>query len=432
MNNFWWKVLAMVLAAVIWLMIVNIEDPQISRTFNDVPVSKLNIEAIESEKMAIEYREGETISVKVRGVRSAVDSMTVEDIYAYADLEKKSITDAVDIVVEVPDNISVLNKEPSMMMVDLEHIITVQKEVQPYMEGEPKEGYIYLDPIVLPNYIEVEGPESKINLIKSVLVPVNIEGVTRDVTLYRSPQIIDASNNLISGLTESVNQIQVQVPIQKTKIVELKLDLDETVDEGYQLLGLTLSQNSLSVRGQESDIDNLDAITISGINLAGLHADTAININVSTILPDGINIYKDEEQILLYADIEPIEQKSIEISHSNINVMHIEEGLQFNFVDDKVYNITYSGIADNLASLDIDSIAPSISLRGLDEGLYDIQLAVNKPLGLEIVTEIPVVTVELTPIPEGDNPQSQGLEGGQDGSSVNNSQSTNNSGADGN
>ncbi len=395
MNNFWWKVLSIFLAFLTWLMVVNYEDPQISRTFIDVTVEKLNKDAIESEKKAIEYREGETVTVRVRGKRSVVDSMSKNDIYAYADLEKKSITDAVDIVIEAPDGVSILEKEPNMMMVELENIITVQKVVQPYMEGEPEEGYVYLEPSVIPNNIEVEGPESKVGLIKSVLVPVTIDGVTRDVTLFGKPQFFDEANNVISGLTSSTNQVQIKVPILKTKIVDLKLETDDKVANGYELINVSLSQNTLSVKGPEATINSLDTIVISGLNIEALSEDTTLDIDVNTILPPGITTHGDVETINAYVDIEPIERIEIPVTHENINVKYIPDGLQFGYIGEETYSIVYSGIPERLKDLDIERVGPFISLRGLDEGIHTVPLQYYEPVGVDILSDRPNITIEL-------------------------------------
>ncbi len=394
-NNFWWKVLSIFLAFLTWLMVVNYEDPQISRTFIDVPVEKLNIDAIESEKKAIEYREGETVTVRVRGKRSVVDSMSMNDIYAYADLEKKSITDAVDIVIEVPDSVSILEKEPNMMMVELENIVTVQKAVQPYMEGEPEEGYVYLEPSVIPNNIEVEGPESKVGLIKSVLVPVTIDGVTRDVTLFGKPQFFDESNNLISGLTPSTNQVQIKVPIQKTKIVNLRLETGDSVGDGYELINVSLSQNTLSVKGPEASVRSLDTITVSGLNLRPLTEDTILEIDVDTILPTGVTIHDDVETLNAYVDIEPIERLEIPVTHETINVKYIPDGLQFGYIGEETYSIVYSGIPARLEGLDIERVGPFISLRGLEEGIHTVPLQYYEPVGVDILSDRPNITIEL-------------------------------------
>lgn len=397
-NNFWWKLLSVALAFLLWLVVVNVEDPLTTRVFYDIPVNKLNVEIIEQNKKAIEYLDGETVTVKVKGKRSIVDRMSSSDINAYADLERKSITGAIDIEIEVPESLSVMEKEPTMMMIELESIVTVQKEVQPYMEGEPGEGYIYLDPVVTPNNIEVEGPESKIALIKSVLVPVKIGGVTRDVTLYGSPQIIDESNNVIKDLKISANQVQIQVPIEKVKVVNLKEIIDRTTAEGYELISLTLSQDKLKIRGKANVIDTTDALTISGLDLSALTEDTILSVNVISLLTSGLNVYEDVNTIEIFIDVEPIVEKSFIVTHDDINVRRLADDLTFSYVDEESYTITFKGIAAKLEEIDIERLSPSISLSDLDEGIHEAELSFYTPVGVELITERPLVIIELSVI----------------------------------
>ena len=42
MKNLWLKLLALVVAFIVWLVIINITDPTISRQFTDIPVDILN------------------------------------------------------------------------------------------------------------------------------------------------------------------------------------------------------------------------------------------------------------------------------------------------------------------------------------------------------------------------------------------------------
>lgn len=412
-NNFGWKLLSVVLAFLTWLIVVNYEDPMITETFNNISVGKYNMESITSEKKSIEYKEGETVNVVVRGKRSIVDNMTKDDIVAMADLQKKSITGAIDIEIRVPESVSVIDKEPTMMMVELENIITVQKEIQYYMEGEPEEGYIYLDPIITPNNMQIEGPESKIGIIKSVLVPVNIDGVTKDVTLFSSPQISDDSNNVINGLVQSINQVEIQVPIHKLKTVPVYENLGSHVAEGYELVGIYLSQDELSVRGSENRINNLDSITISGIDISDYTESTTLDVNVSSVLPPGIFSHEDVSTIQVTLEIEPIVEKTLEITHTDITVSKIPDGMQFSYTDDLSYQITFRAIASKLEDVDLERISPSITLIGLEEGIHDIELKFYEPYGVDIVSEAPFIQVELMKAEE----VIEGEEGTEDGES---------------
>jgi len=400
-NNFGWKLLSILFAFLLWLIIVNVEDPLTTRTFSDIEVTKINEAIITSEKKAIEYRDGELVTVKVRGKRSVVDRMTADDIYAYADLEKKSITGAIDIQIELPNNITIVEKQPTMMMVKLENIVTVQKEVQPYMEGEPQDGYVYLDPIVTPNYIEVEGPESQVALIKSVLVPVNVEGVTRDVTLYGSPKILDESNNILQGIKKSASQVQIQVPIEKLKTIDIKDSIALKVAEGYELISMTFSKREIQVRGKSAAIDALKSVVVSDIDLSTLTEDTILSVNVDELLPSGINLYNEEQMIEIKIDIEPIISRTYDILQTDILVKDTPELMDFSFVNEEVYTITLKGIAANLDLIDIPTLIPEISLLGLLPGEQVVNLQLTLPTGViregEDIPILIVLTEQILP-----------------------------------
>lgn len=383
-------------AFLLWLVVVNVEDPLTTRTFTDIKVNKINESIITSEKKAIEYREGEFVTVKVRGKRTVVDRMTAADIYAFADLEKKSITGAIDIQIELPNNINIVEKEPTMMMVKLENIITVQKEVQPYMEGEPADGYVYLDPIVTPNYIEVEGPESQVALIKSVLVPVNVEGVTRDVTLYGSPKILDESNNVIQDIDKSASQVQIQVPIEKLKTIDIRDTIVKQVAEGYQLISMTFSQTTLKVRGKSTVVDAVKGINIANVDLSTITEDTILTVNVEELLPNGIHLYKEPQTIDIKIDVEPIITRTYEINQSDISVNDIPELMDFGFLNEEIYTVTLKGIASVLDTVDIVTLLPQISLLDLTAGEHAVPLQITPPIGLVIEGDPVLVPIILT------------------------------------
>jgi len=377
--------------------VVNYEDPLTTRVIGDISVEKINEEAITSEMKAIEYREGETISVRVRGKRSVVDRMTSRDVHAYADLEKKSITGAIDIQIEVPDGVTVIDKMPSVMMVDLENIITVQKEIQYYMEGEPSENYVYLDPVISPNNIEIQGPESKIGLIKSVLVPVNIEGVVRDVTLYSTPQIIDDNNNIIRGLSKSITQVQIQVPIDKVKSIDILTDLNNLAAEGYEVVDISLSQDKLRVRGDENDIDAIKNITIADIGMTQLTQTTTVTANVADLLPLGIYIHNDIQSVEVVIQVEPILEKTVEINSGDITLRRLPEDMQFAYVEETTgYAVTFRGLQSQLENVTIDRISPSLNVDNLEEGIHEVELNIFIPSNVELVSERPSILIELT------------------------------------
>lgn len=395
-NNLGIKLLSILLSLVLWLIVMNYEDPQTTRSFSGVEVTKRNEKVITSVNKAIEYREGENITVRVKGKRSVLDRMNTSSIKAYADLEKKSITGAVDINVELPDGVSLVEKTPNMMMINLENVITVQKEVRPKMDGRPADGYIYLDPIITPNNIEIKGPESKIRLIYSVTVPVNIAGATSDVTLYGSPNILGESNEKINAVSSGTDQVKIEVPIEKLKKINLIEKIERNVADGYELIGIKLSQDTVSVYGKESIINGISNVVISNIDLSTMTKDTELKINLETLLPEGVNIYENNDTVTVSIDVEPIEQKEILVKPSDITVKYLAPDLQFNFTTEEEIKIVVKGIQANLEKVNLDSLSPSISVAGLGQGVHKVELNFFSLLGIKEVGDRPEVEVELS------------------------------------
>lgn len=398
-HNLGWKLLSVAIAFLTWLIILNIEDPTTTRTIDGIRVQKINVEKITSEKKAIEYKAGEVISVRVKGKRSVIDKMNSSDVFAYADLEKMSITGAINIQFDMDEGITVVDSEPSMLLVALENIITVQKEIQFYMEGEPKEGYVYLEPIITPNYLEIEGPESKVGLIKSVLVPVNVDNVTKDVTLYGTPKVIDDSNNVILGLNKSSVQVKIEVPIEKTKEVGLVLNIGDQVAEGYELVNVRLSQDTLKVRGKENYINALSSLEVKNVDISQLTESTTIEVSTKELLPSNISLYDEESSIGVILEIEPIVERTIEITNQDFIVRQQPEDLELVFEEDQSYFITFKGIASKLEAITVDSLIPSINLEGLQEGSHEVDVQIYEPYGLLLETELPKVMILLRSIP---------------------------------
>ena len=99
-NNIGIKLLALATAIVVWVAIVNIEDPYKERIFN-VEVETINEDALSSVNKVYEIIEGSTAQVRVKGKKSIVDRLKADDIRATADLSDLSAVNAVAIVPEL-------------------------------------------------------------------------------------------------------------------------------------------------------------------------------------------------------------------------------------------------------------------------------------------------------------------------------------------
>ena len=116
LKNWGLKLMAVLLAFLVWFLVANIEDYTVTKTITGIPVEILNENAITDQDMVYDIVQGKTVDVKVEGRRSVVEKLTAEDFTASADLSELSITNSVQIAVDATS--SAVRKEVAISIVD--------------------------------------------------------------------------------------------------------------------------------------------------------------------------------------------------------------------------------------------------------------------------------------------------------------------------
>lgn len=397
LNNWFWKLLSVVIAFVFWVVIVNYQDPIITEDYENIPVEKRNEIAITSKNQAVDYLEGETVNISLRGKRSVIDNLDPENINVYADLGKVSITNAIDIIVDMNDQIEVVEMSPNNMVISMEPINTILKRVQIFFEGEIAKDYVKLKELVTPNQIEITGPASKLAMVSSIVVPVDVDEASGDVTAFVAPQLLDSEGNDVSGIVTSHDQIQIKVPIQKIKTVPVLYATKGVINENYSLEFISLQKDGITVRGEEEDLENFSRLLINDVDLSTLTDQvTSLQINLSDYLPEGIVIYEDVLTTEILVDVQPIIPQIFQVEQADINVRQLPDGLQFKFVDEEeVYSVGLEGIYKELSKISTSDLLPSISLKDLEVGIHEIEMTLIITDDFELITDIPIVKIEL-------------------------------------
>ena len=91
------KILSLLLAVVLWVVIMNIEDPYITKKFYNIPVLELNTEVLDELGKIYEVESGQSITITVKGKRSIIEGLKNSDFEATANFKEKSDVNAVPI-----------------------------------------------------------------------------------------------------------------------------------------------------------------------------------------------------------------------------------------------------------------------------------------------------------------------------------------------
>ena len=96
------EILSLIVAIFIWLLVINLDNPIITKTFVVTDVQLLNEAYIDADgKMCMRDEEQQPIRVTIKAKRKILDDISVMDIRAVADLQQAVSLDTTPVMVPI-------------------------------------------------------------------------------------------------------------------------------------------------------------------------------------------------------------------------------------------------------------------------------------------------------------------------------------------
>ena len=391
-RNLRYKIIALILAVFTWLAINNVEDPVYTREFSDVPVTEINGEELTDANMAYSYVDGNTVSFRVKGKTSIVNSLTKDDFSAVADLSKLLVTGAVMVDVSCPDYPS-LEITPvgssTMVKIAIEELEEKSFNVSVVTNGSVSEDKYVATGTATPNLITVSGPKSQVDRIKEAVVYINVSGADDldQVTSTADIALLDSSGDQLdtSSLTLSQSSVDVSVPIYNTKTVPVELDFTGTPADGYTVVSEEYEPKEVTIAGPEEALEKIDSIKLDDIDISGRNKSIEENITteLTSALPEGIVLTNSDQSIDVTIDDIEVEDGDSSLSYS---VASEDDST------DKV-SVTLSGASSIVEDITAGELSPTVNVNGYGEGTYSLPVNLTLPDG---VTQTNTVNVKVT------------------------------------
>ena len=385
LHNFGIKILSLLGAVLVWMIIINIDDPYKTKTFQ-VKVETINEQALQSVNKVYEITSGDIASVKVGGKRSVIDRLDATDIRATADLANLSSVNAVAIEPSLRKKVSspVTLECTQVLKVALEDMATKQIKVTVLTQGSPSEGYSIGGATAKPNMVQVTGGKSIIKRIETVKVTVNTEGVSEDFTSRLEPVAYDANDEVVQAdtLRFSESKIKVKVKVLENKTIPVKVNVTGTPAAGYEYVETECLPQEIEIAGSEKKMESMSELTID-MDINGLTSDSSQlekTVDVSTLLPEGITVSEEYETISVKVTIEALEERSLQVKAGDISFRNLGSGLIAEILDpEKMLTLTVSGRKSLLDALPNTALKAYVDCSGLKTGNH--RVAVQMDLG---------------------------------------------------
>lgn len=384
MNNFGLKVLAVLFSVVLWIVVVNIDDPSTSKPYT-TSVSLENKSYITSMGKWADYLDGKnTITFSVYAKRSVHNTLTNANFTATADAQKieydeKTGTYRVPVAVTCNRNSSNINITSKDLYLDLELEDSASKQfpIKTNTTGTVASGCALGDvEITDANVMKVSGPASVVNQIDTVVATINVDGMSTDITDRVTPVFYDAQGEVVdtTKLTLSVSTVNISAQILNTKDVELEFLTTGTPADGYQAGDITYMPQKVRIKGEAAILNTINKITIPEevLDLTDASSDIEKTVDISTYLPSGTAlVISSDSKIDVTVVVEAVKTKTLQIPVTNLQVIGLDADEKVQYEEDNIA-LTVSGRSSVIDALDEKTISGSIDLTDLKLGAHNV------------------------------------------------------------
>ncbi len=407
-NNILLKGVSVAVAVVVWLLVINVDDPIVSSSISGVAVQVQNEAYIESGGKMSLIKEGDNIiTVDVKGKRSIVDKLSPEDLVATADLKQIVNMNTDPIMVPITVTCSRLKSgdlmpNPRNLSVDIDDIMT-QEYIVTVTSGEsqPGKGYEIGSLRANPDKISITGPQSLVRKIDKVVATVDAANIQEDTTKQVGLEIIDKNQEKFSEsqmnylkYDTSVPKVYVSVGLWEVQNdVPIKGGYVGTPAEGYKVDKITFTPENVSVAGSQKALKALEGegkvirVPDDTIDVTGKNSDFEVKVNIEKLLPDDVKLTKDTSDTVIAAvSVLPEDSKEYSIPTTDITGLNVANGLQLVYETEKV-QIRIRENGEELSQLKEKDIRVSVDLAGKTEGSYLVPVKVNLPSGYALVSQ---------------------------------------------
>ena len=421
LNNWLLKLFSLAVAFLLWLVVMNIDDPEEQLTVYNIPVKLVNTDILAEEDMVYEILDKTDVvrSVTITAPKSVKDELSSSDIVAEADFSNLTVTNTVEIrfySLRYNDKITSISGSNEILKLNIEEKKTKRLVLEVQTTGEVAEGYIINDVTSNQNRIEVSGPSSVISQIAEAVVQVDVTDSTSDISTNADVKLYDADGKEIATDRLSMNMTTalVKVEILDTKTVPVVYTAVGTPAEGYLFTGeITGTPERILIAGTTEALQNVNRIVVPEdvLNITGQTGNLLQSVNIAEYLPEG-TILADNTfngKILVTVHIEEEYEKTLNISASHIQITGVPEGYTAKLSGETiVYTLRVKGLQADVNAIDTGTlygtidVADLVKAKGWNEpvpGIYETEVEFILPADITIEGTLEAY-IEITELEE--------------------------------
>ena len=374
LSDFVLKILAVIIAVIIWFALSITQYPTVNKTITQVPVDfSMSGTTAESKGLSAIGYQDITVDVEIQGMNYEIGTYTENDLTATVNLDSVTKEGTYDLEISVKsshttDQCTIISVSPDTVEVQFDFIETTSvpvTSVAPNVSAE--EGYTLMETSVSPSEIEIEGAENDLEEIdKVVAVYNNTMTIAEDTTVTADSLVFyDADDNILDSSAYTLEDDDVDLTFVVYKKVTAMFEVDFTdMPPGFDVdsLPYTLSQESLQIISSQLDDPAEKTVKLNSIALYEVTRGKTFITQVDSLLSASEVNQSGVEQIEVSFDFSDYDQKTFTLTEDDITFVNSPSGKTVTLDNEQISNVTIFGPSDVIDEMEASDLTAEIDL----------------------------------------------------------------------
>lgn len=390
-NKFGSVLLSVLVAFGLWLYVITAVSPGSADTYYNIPVVWENESVLNEYGLMLTDKSTNAVTMRLSGNRSDLSKVNNNNITIKVDLSKIhepgeniALNYTYSFPGDVPSNAFVVeSKNPGNIIVSVAPRVTKEVPVEVKWIGFAPEGFMSDRENRVLDYstVTLTGPDTVVGQVEKAVIAVDLNEQRENINDNYVYTLCDAEDEPVDArlITTNVDQIHLEVKIQRVKDIKLVYTLVEGGGALESNARVALSAESIRVSGSEAALDAMgDTLNIGTIHLADV--DKMENIPFEIVLPEGITNRTGVTTVIAEVKLSGLSTKEIMVE--SINTINVPENAEIELITEKM-TVVVRGPSDLIAKMTGNDISVAVDFTDAEAGTSTYKAIVTFSEGFE-------------------------------------------------
>lgn len=382
-ENLLLKIVALAAAVVLWITVLNIDNPTETFIVSNIPITVLNADsALTANGLTYELQSDPVASVEVTARRTDKKKINADNFSASIDMnEIYAATGSVAVTVSLDSNKSLVRSWTQItrsVVVSVEQIVTKNFDIQVVQRGNAADSITFQNADIFPKTVMVRGPESIVKQVGDARVYVDVSDRADDFEddyeiefydVYGDPMPLEDDENVrLSAKTAKIRSYA-------TKTNQIYIDVavvgGENVAPGYKYITYQSEVQTVEVTGAKTLVAEFEKIQIKE-DITGVDGEFTKEYELKDYLPAGLELAPGQpETISITYQIEAIRNRTIVIPEDQVQLQGTDEGFSYHIGGEGYVPVVLQGLEEDLNKVKESDILVNLDVSGFKAaGIY--------------------------------------------------------------